>query len=109
MSSNPYNPQWLGYAAATDRQIMGGSAPFVYNYSSHDNQSCLMAKAIYNDTHAAIYSPDSTVRSHPAGNLIQGAALPAAEKAVHDVCTPSFSIDAQINYPALGMPSPSFS
>ena len=46
--SNPFNPQWLGFSSATDKQIMGGSAPFVYNYMPHDSQSCITAKSMFN-------------------------------------------------------------
>jgi len=46
--TNIYNPQWLGFSTATDKQIMGGSTPFVYNYMSHDSQTCITAKAMYN-------------------------------------------------------------
>ncbi len=67
--SNPYNPQWLGFAPATDKQIIGGSAPFVYNYMPHDNQSCITAKSMFNTAHSEMYSPNSMVRSHPASNL----------------------------------------
>ena len=109
MSSNPYNPQWLGFAPATDRQVMGGSAPFVYNYMSHDSQSCITAKSLFNTAHAEMYSPNSMVRSHPASNIIQGSMLKAHENTIQDVCHPSFQIDTNINYNVLGMPSPSFS
>jgi len=75
--SNPYNPQWLCFSQATDKQIMGGSAlfPFVYNYMSHDSQSCITAKSMFYTSHAEMYSPNSIVRYHPASNIIQSSAL----------------------------------
>ena len=109
MSSNPYNPQWLGFAPATDKQIMGGSAPFVYNYMPHDSQSCITAKSLFNTTHSAMYTPDSIVRSHPGASVIQSATLKIHENTIQNVCNPSFKIDTNINYNSLGMPSPSFS
>jgi hypothetical protein len=108
MSSNPYNPQWLGFSAATDKQIISGSAPFVYNYMSHDSQSCITAKSMFNTAHAAMYSPNTVVRSHPASNLIQASTLKTHENTIQEVCKPSFQVDTNINYNALGMPSPSF-
>jgi hypothetical protein len=109
MSSNPFNPQWHGFAPATDRQIISGSAPYVYNIMSHDSNSCITAKTIFNNTHSAMYTPDSIVRSHPAGALIQSAVLKNNENVIKDVCTPSFSIDPMFNHSAFGMPSSSFS
>jgi hypothetical protein len=108
MSSNPFNPQWHGFAPATDTQIIGGSAPFVYNYMPHDNQSCITAKTMFNTTHSQMYSPDTIVRSHPASNVIQSSTLKMHENTIKDVCTPSFQVDTNINYNALGMPTPSF-
>lgn len=109
MSSNPYNPQWYGYSPATDRQLMGGSAPYVYQYQSHDSQACITAKSLFNTAHAAAFTPDSIVRSHPAGAIVQSATMNAHETTIKDVCTPSIQIDTNISYPSLGMPSPSFS
>lgn len=107
--SNPYNPQWLGYTPATDKQIMGGSAPFVYNYMDHDSQSCITAKSLFNTAHSAMYTPDSIVRSHPASAMIQSSVMKTHENTIQNVCNPSFKIDTNINYNSLGMPSPSFS
>ncbi len=109
MSSNPYNPQWLGFAPATDKQIIGGSAPYVYNYMPHDSQICLTAKSLFNDAHSAMYTPDSIVRSHPAAPVIQNLTMKTHEKTIQDVCVPSFKIDTNVYYNSLGMPSPSFS
>ena len=107
--SNPYNPQWLGFSHATDKQIMSGSAPFVYNYMPHDSQSCITAKSLFNTAHSAMYTPDTIVRSHPASNIIQSTVLKTHEKTIQDVCTPSFKVDTNINYNSLGMPTPNFS
>ena len=110
MSSNPYNPQWYGFSAATDRQLIGGSAPFVYNVLPHDSQLCITAKTMFNDSHSQLYTPDTIVRSHPAGSLIQSSTMKQNEATIPAVCHPSFQIDAApINYPSLGMPSPMFS
>ena len=106
--SNPYNPQWLGFAPATDKQIMSGSAPFVYNYMPHDSQSCITAKSMFNTAHSEMYSPNSIVRSHPASNVIQSSMLKSHENTIQNVCTPSFQIDTNIDYNSLGMPTPSF-
>ena len=106
--TNPYNPQWLGFSPATDKQIIGGSAPFVYNYIPHDSQSCITAKSMFNTAHSQMYSPDSIVKSHPASNIIQSAMLKTHENTIKNVCTPSFQIDTNINYNSLGMPTPSF-
>ena len=73
--SNPFNPQWLGFSPATDKQIIGGSAPFVYYYMPHDSQSCITAKSLFNTAHSAMYTPDSIVRSHPASNIMQSTVL----------------------------------
>lgn len=107
--SNPFNPQWHGFSSATDKQIIGGSAPFVYNYLSHDSQSCITAKSLYNTAHTEMYSPNSIVRSHPAAPIIQSATMKMHENTIKDVCTPSFKIDTNIDYNSLGMPAPSFS
>ena len=106
--SNPFNPQWLGFSHATDKQIIGGSAPFVYNYMPHDSQSCITAKSLFNTAHSAMYTPDSIVRSHPASNIIQSLMLKTHEKTIQNVCTPSFQIDTNINYNTMGMPTPNF-
>jgi hypothetical protein len=100
-----YNPQWLGFSNATDKQVMSGSAPFVYNYLPHDSQSCITAKSLFNTAHSEMYSPNSIVRSSPASSIIQSATMKLHEKTIQDVCTPSFRIDTN----TLGMPSPSFS
>lgn len=88
--SNPYNPQWYGYQPATSKQLIGGSAPYVYNYLPHDNQVCITSKALYNQTHSALYSPDTIVRSHPASNVIQGSTLNYHENQIRQNCFPSF-------------------
>jgi len=106
--TNIYNPQWLGFSTATDKQIMGGSAPFVYNYMSHDSQTCITAKAMYNTAHSEMYSPNSIVRTHPASSIIQSSTMKTLENSIQNVCTPSFNVDTNINYNALGMPTPSF-
>ena len=109
MSSNPYNPQWYGYSPATDRQLMGGSAPYVYQYLPNDSQSCITAKSLFNTAHASMYTPDTIVRSHPGGAVLQSVTMNAHENTIRDVCTPSIQIDTNVHYPSLGMPSPSFS
>jgi cell division protein FtsI/penicillin-binding protein 2 len=111
MSSNSYNPQWYGYSSATDREIMSGSAPFVYNYLSHDSQSCITAKSLFNDSHSSMYNPDSIVRSHPGSAIIQNSIMKIHENTIKDVCNPSFQIDTnvRIDYNSFGMPNPSFS
>jgi hypothetical protein len=107
--SNPFNPQWYGFSAASDKQLSGGSAPFVYNYLSHDSQTCIAAKSVFNTTHVEMYRPDSIVRSHPASSVIQSSLMKMHESVIKDVCHPSFSIDTNIiNIPS-GMPAPSFS
>lgn len=53
MSFNPYNPQRLGYAPASDKQLMSGSSPFFYNYMPYDSQSCITAKSMFNTAHSA--------------------------------------------------------
>jgi hypothetical protein len=103
------NSQWLGFAPSSDKQIINGSAPFVYNYMPHDNQSCITAKFMYNTAHSEMYSPNSIVRSHPASNLIQSSMLKVHESTIDKVCTPSFQIDPVIDYNSLGIPTPSFS
>jgi len=74
----------------------------------HDNQSCITAKSIYNTAHSEMYTPNSIVKSHPASNIIQSSMLKTHETTIQNVCTPSFNIDTNINYNALGMPTPSF-
>jgi len=106
--TNIYNPQWLGFSTATDKQIMGGSAPFVYNYMSHDSQTCITAKTMYNTAHSEMYSPNSIVRNHPASSIIQSSTMKTLENSIQNVCTPSFNVDTNINYNAFGMPTPSF-
>lgn len=108
MTSNPYNPQWYGFSQANDKQIMAGSAPFVYNILSHDSQSCITAKSLYNNSHSAMYTPDSIVKSHPVSSIIQSSTMKSHENTIKDVCNPSFNIDTNINYNSFGMPSPSF-
>jgi hypothetical protein len=109
MSSNPFNPQWHGFSASTDKQIVGGSAPFVYNYLPHDSQSCITAKSLFNTAHSEMYSPNSIVRTNPASSIIQSSTLKIHENTIKDVCTPTFKIDTNINYNSFGMPNPSFS
>jgi hypothetical protein len=114
MSSNPFNPSWHGFSPATDKQIMSGSAPYVYNYMSHDSSSCITAKSMFNTAHSAMYTPDSIVRSHPSSALIQSSMLKSHENTIKDVCHPSFSIDTNtistpFNHSAFGMPNGSFS
>jgi len=93
-TTNPFNPQWYGYAPATDKQIISGSAPFVYNYLPHDSQACITAKNIYNQTHQSVYSPDTIVGSHPASNLIQSSTLTMNENMIQQQCQPSFKYDS---------------
>jgi hypothetical protein len=107
--SNPFNPQWHGFSAATDKQLIGGSAPFVYNYLPHDSQACITAKSMFNTAHAEMYRPDSIVRSHPASSIMQSSLLKIHESVIGNVCHPSFLIDAgSINIPS-DMPGPAFS
>lgn len=106
--SNSYNPQWLGFAPATDKQIISGSTPLVYNYLSHDSQTCITAKSMFNTAHSEMYSPNSIVRSNPASGVVQSLMLKTHENAIQNVCTPSFQVDTNIDYNSLGMPTPSF-
>ena len=109
MSSNPYNPQWLGFSSATDKQIIGGSAPYIYNYMPHDSQTCITAKSIFNIAHQEMYNPNNLVKNHPASSLIQSSLLQKHENSIQNNCLPSFQIDTNINYNAFGMPNPNFS
>ena len=84
-----YNPYRFGFAPATDRQIIGGSAPYVYNYLPHDNQICITAKTLYNNAHESVYNPDSIVRSHPSSSIIQGWNMNIHEKTIQSTCKPS--------------------
>ena len=104
-SSNSFNPQWLGYTAASDKQIINGSAPFVYNYMQHDSQTCITAKSLFNTAHSAMYAPNSIVPNHPASSNIQSSTMKLHEATIQNECTPSFRVDS--NY--FGLPSPSFS
>lgn len=109
MSRIPFRPEFVGYNIATDKQLMSGSAPFVYNYLPNDNSACIVAKSNFNTAQAAMFTPDSIVRSHPAASLIQSSTTKIHENTIKDVCTPTFKIDTNtINYQSLGMPSPSF-
>ncbi len=105
----PFRPEFFGYNNANDKQLMSGSASFVYNILPNDNSACIVAKSNFNISHAAMYTPDSIVRSHPAASTIQSATMKIHENTIKDVCTPSFQIDTNtINYQSLGMPSPNF-
>jgi len=88
--TNSFNPQYYGYAPATDKQVINGSAPYIYNYLPHDNQVCISAKSMYNQTHSSLFSPDTIVRSHPASNLIQGSTLNYHENMIKQNCYPTF-------------------
>jgi len=55
-----------------------------------------------------MYSPNSIVRTHPASSIIQSSTMKTLENSIQNVCTPSFNVDTNINYNALGMPTPSF-
>lgn len=70
--------------------LIGGSAPFVYNYLPHDNERCISEKSLFNTTHSAMYTTDSIVRSRPAGSLIQSSTMKMNETLIQNVCTPSF-------------------
>ena len=94
MKMNPYNPQYYGYSPASDKQLMSGSAPYVYNFLPHDSKSCIVAKSAYNYTHSSIYTPDTIVRSHPASSVIQGSTLGIQEQMIKTHCQPSFKIDS---------------
>jgi hypothetical protein len=85
-----FNPQYYGYAPATNKQIIGGSTPYIYNYLPHDSQVCITSKSIYNQTHSSIFSPDTIVKSHPASNIIQGSTLNHQENMIKKNCFPSF-------------------
>ena len=106
--TNPFNPQWLGFSHASDKQIAGGSAPFVYNYMPHDSQSCITAKSMFNTAHAEMYRPNDIIKSNPASSIIQSSILKTHENSINNLCNPSFKIDTNINYNSLGMPTPSF-
>jgi hypothetical protein len=109
MSRIPFRPEFVGYNIATDKQLMSGSAPFVYNYLPNDNNACIVAKSSFNTAQAAMYTPDPIVRSIPAASTIQSATMKIHENTIKDVCKPSFQIDTNtINYQSLGMPSPNF-
>jgi hypothetical protein len=66
-----------------------GSAPFKYHYLPDNSQACITAKSMYNDAHSAMYSPDTLVRSHPAGNIIQSSIMSILENTIKDVCVPT--------------------
>lgn len=105
---NRFNPQWYGFAPVTDKQVMNGSAPFIYNTLPSDSQICLTVKTMFNNAHSAVFTSDTIVRSHPASAIIQSSTLQTHENMIKDVCNPSFKIDTNIHH-SLGMPSPSFS
>jgi hypothetical protein len=90
VENNSFNQQWYVYSQATDKQIINGSAPYLYNILPNDNKVCITAKTIYNNTHNSIYSPDTIVTSHPASNLIQGSTLNIQENMIKQNCYPSF-------------------
>lgn len=100
--SNPFNPQYYGYTPAKPNQLFNGSAPFVYNYLPHDSQSCIIAKNLYNTVHSSIYSPDTTVKSHPAAPIIQGFGLKQQESNIQQHCFPSFKYDGEPATPNYG-------
>ena len=87
------NRNWYGYAPATNNQIIGGSAPFVYNNRPGDSLTCIANKTAYNQAHASVFSPDTIVRSHPASALIQGSTMNMHENAIKNSCYPSFKHD----------------
>jgi hypothetical protein len=83
----------LGYGPASDKQLVDGSAPYVYKYLPHDSQTCITAKASYNTAHASMYNPDSIVRSHPFSHIIQSLTMDIHEKTIEAECTPSSKIN----------------
>ena len=95
---NSFNPQYYGYSQATDKQIIGGSTPYIYNYLPNDSQLCINSKSMYNQTHSSIFSPDTIVRSHPASNIIQGLTLKYHENKIKQNCFPSFKHNQTTNY-----------
>ena len=97
---NPFNPKYFGYAEATDKQLISGMPPYVYNYLPHDSQVCITAKTMYNQTHTNIYSPDTIVKSHPASNLIQGSTLKLQENMIKQNCYPTFQHSQTTQYAA---------
>jgi hypothetical protein len=87
------SPESLGYGHASDRQLMDGSAPYVYKYLPHDSQTCITTKASYNAAHAAMYSPDSIVRAHPFSPIIQSLTMDMHEKSIEAECTPDPNLE----------------
>jgi hypothetical protein len=87
------SPESLGYGPASDKQLMDGSAPYIYKYLPHDSQTCITAKASYNTAHASMYNPDSIVRSHPFSPIIQSLTMDMHEKAIEAECTPNLKIN----------------
>jgi len=86
------SPESLGYGPASDKQLMDGSAPYVYKYLPHDSQTCITAKASYNTAHASMYNPDNIVRSHPFSPIIQSLTMDVHEKSIESKCTPNTNL-----------------
>ena len=86
------SPESLGYGPASYKQLMDGSAPYVYGYLPHDSQTCITAKASYNMAHSAMYSPDTIVRSHPFSPIIQSLTMDVHEKSIETECIPKPSL-----------------
>ena len=63
---------------------------------------------MFNTAHAEMYSPNHIIKSNPASSIIQSSMLKTHENTIQNLCNPSFQIDTNINYNALGMPTPSF-
>ena len=83
----------LGYGPASYKQLMDGSAPYVYKYLPHDSKTCTMAKVSYNMAHSAMYSPDTIVKSHPFSPIIQSLTMDIHEKAIEAECTPDSKLE----------------
>lgn len=75
------SPESLGYDLASDRQLMDGSAPYVYEYLPYDSKTCTIAKVSYNMAHSTMYSPYSPI--------IQSLTMDVHEKAIEAECTPN--------------------
>jgi len=87
------SPESLGYGPASYKQLMDGSAPYVYGYLPHDSKTCTMAKVSYNMAHSAMYSPDTIVKSHPFSPIIQSLTMDVHEKAIEAECTPDPNLE----------------
>ena len=99
-----------GYAPATDKQIIGGSAPFVINHLKGDSAVCATHKAGYNQVMADQFAqPSRRDGSNALTGVVQSLTIPAREKAIVEECKPLLyhqpkSTPARIT--SLGAPPP---